>query len=63
MKTVLVTGGSRGIGAAVCRQAGQVGYKVAVNFASNEEAARKVVADIEAGGGEAFAVKGDALQV
>jgi NAD(P)-dependent dehydrogenase (short-subunit alcohol dehydrogenase family) len=59
MKTVLVTGGSRGIGAAVCRQAGQAGYKVAINFASNEEAARKVVAEIEAGGGEAFAVKGD----
>ncbi len=59
MKTVLVTGGSRGIGAAVSRMAAKAGYRVAVNFASNEEAARKVVAEIEAGGGEAFAIGGD----
>jgi NAD(P)-dependent dehydrogenase (short-subunit alcohol dehydrogenase family) len=59
MKTVLVTGGSRGIGAAVSRLAAKAGYRVAVNFAANEEAARKVVAEIEAGGGEAFAVRGD----
>jgi len=59
MKTVLVTGGSRGIGAATCILAAKAGYKVAVNYASNEAAARKVVAEIEAGGGEAFAVKGD----
>ena len=59
MKAVLVTGGSRGIGAAVCRLAARSGYAVAVNFASNEEAARRVVAEIDASGGEAFAVKGD----
>jgi NAD(P)-dependent dehydrogenase (short-subunit alcohol dehydrogenase family) len=59
MKTVLVTGGSRGIGAAVCRQAATAGYRVAVNFASNEDAARKVVTEIEASGGEAFPVRGD----
>jgi NAD(P)-dependent dehydrogenase (short-subunit alcohol dehydrogenase family) len=59
MKAVLVTGGSRGIGAAVCRLAARSGYSVAVNFASNEEAARRVVAEIDASGGEAFAVKGD----
>jgi NAD(P)-dependent dehydrogenase (short-subunit alcohol dehydrogenase family) len=59
MKAVLVTGGSRGIGAAVCRLAARSGYAVAVNFASNEKAARKVVAEIDASGGEAFAVKGD----
>jgi NAD(P)-dependent dehydrogenase (short-subunit alcohol dehydrogenase family) len=59
MKTVVVTGGSRGIGAAVCRMAATAGYRVAVNFASNEDAARKVVTEIEAGGGEAFAIKGD----
>jgi NAD(P)-dependent dehydrogenase (short-subunit alcohol dehydrogenase family) len=59
MKSVLVTGGSRGIGAAVCRLAARSGYRVGVNFASNEEAARKVVTDIEADGGEAFAIRGD----
>lgn len=59
MKTVLVTGGSRGIGAATSILAAKAGYKVAVNFASNEAAARKVVAEIEAAGGEAFAVRGD----
>lgn len=58
-KTVLVTGGSRGIGAAVSRLAAETGYRVAVNFASNEKAADKVVAEIAAGGGEAFAIRGD----
>jgi NAD(P)-dependent dehydrogenase (short-subunit alcohol dehydrogenase family) len=59
MKTVLVTGGSRGIGAATCLLAAKAGYKVAVNYASNEVAAQKVIAGIEAAGGEAFAVRGD----
>ncbi|WP_054310420.1 SDR family oxidoreductase [Mesorhizobium sp. 1M-11] len=58
-RTLLVTGGSRGIGAAVCRQAAGAGYRVAVNYASNEAAAKALVAEIEAGGGEAFAVRGD----
>jgi NAD(P)-dependent dehydrogenase (short-subunit alcohol dehydrogenase family) len=59
MKTVLVTGGSRGIGAATSILAAKAGYRVAVNFANNEAAARKVVTEIEADGGEAFAVKAD----
>lgn len=58
-KTLLVTGGGRGIGAAVARLAAQAGYRVAVNYTSNDAAAAKTVAEIEAGGGEAFAVKGD----
>lgn len=58
-KTLLVTGGGRGIGAAVARLAAAAGYRVAINFASNATAADAIVADIEAGGGEAFAVKGD----
>lgn len=57
--SLLVTGGSRGIGAAVCRLAGARGYRVAVNYVSDEQAAESVVADIEAAGGEAFAVAGD----
>ncbi|RUU01219.1 SDR family oxidoreductase [Mesorhizobium sp. USDA-HM6] len=58
-KTLLVTGGSRGIGAAICRQASAAGYRVAVNYVSNQAAAEALVAELEAAGGEAFAVKGD----
>ncbi|RUY36993.1 SDR family oxidoreductase [Mesorhizobium sp. M7A.F.Ca.CA.001.13.2.1] len=58
-KVLLVTGGSRGIGAAICRLGSKAGYRVAVNYASNQEAAKALVAEIEAAGGEAFAVKGD----
>lgn len=58
-KVLLVTGGSRGIGAAICRLAAKAGYRVAVNYASNVNAADALVAEIKAGGGEAFAVKGD----
>ncbi len=58
-KTILVTGGGRGIGAAVCRLAAEAGYRVAVNYASNETAAATLVQAIEAKGGEAFAIKGD----
>jgi len=58
-KTLLVTGGSRGIGAAICRQASAAGYRVAVNYVSNRASADALVAELEAAGGEAFAVKGD----
>jgi NAD(P)-dependent dehydrogenase (short-subunit alcohol dehydrogenase family) len=58
-KTILVTGGGRGIGAAVCRFAAEAGYRVAVNYAANEVSAEALVRAIEAGGGEAFAIKGD----
>lgn len=58
-KVLLVTGGSRGIGAAVCLGAAKAGYRVAVNYVSNAAAAEAVVEAIRADGGEAFAVKGD----
>lgn len=58
-KVLLVTGGSRGIGAAVARDAARAGWRVAVNYVSNAEAANRVVAEIAAAGGEAFAIKGD----
>ncbi|MCV3211727.1 SDR family oxidoreductase [Mesorhizobium sp. YC-39] len=58
-KVLLVTGGSRGIGAAICRLGAEAGYRVAVNYASNENAANALVAEIKAAGGAAFAVKGD----
>ncbi|PWV98331.1 glucose 1-dehydrogenase [Hoeflea marina] len=58
-KVLLVTGGSRGIGAAVSLGAARAGYRVAVNYVSNRAAADKVVDAIAAEGGEAFAVQGD----
>ncbi len=58
-KVLLVTGGSRGIGAETARLAAARGWRVAVNYVSDKAAADAVVADIEAAGGEAFAVQGD----
>ncbi|WP_406163499.1 SDR family oxidoreductase [Streptomyces canus] len=57
--TALVTGGSRGIGAATSRALAARGYRVAVNYFSHREAADHVVKLIEADGGEAFAVQAD----
>jgi NAD(P)-dependent dehydrogenase (short-subunit alcohol dehydrogenase family) len=56
---LLVTGASRGIGAAVARLAGRRGYRVCVNFLASEKAAGEVVADITRDGGEAIAVRAD----
>jgi NAD(P)-dependent dehydrogenase (short-subunit alcohol dehydrogenase family) len=56
---VLVTGGSRGIGAATCLLAAQRGWRVAVNYASNRDAANTIVDAIKAGGSDAFTVHGD----
>jgi len=56
---LLVTGGSRGIGAAVARLAGAEAWDVAVNYARDAEAAARVVADIERNGRRALAIQGD----
>ena len=56
---VLVTGGSRGIGAATSKYLAKQKYTVCVNYKSNEIEANKVVADIEKDGGIAIAVKAD----
>jgi NAD(P)-dependent dehydrogenase (short-subunit alcohol dehydrogenase family) len=56
---VIVTGASRGIGAATSRLAAQRGYDVCVNFRSDEAAAGEVVAVLRASGANAVAVKGD----
>ncbi len=59
METLIVTGGSSGIGAAVARLAATRGYAVAINYSRDDAAAYAVVAEIGALGGSAIAVRGD----
>jgi NAD(P)-dependent dehydrogenase (short-subunit alcohol dehydrogenase family) len=56
---LLVTGGSRGIGAAICRKAAHAGYDVAINYTSDAQAAERVAADVRAAGRRALVVQGD----
>ncbi|MBW8829211.1 MAG: SDR family oxidoreductase [Burkholderiales bacterium] len=58
-RTVLITGGSRGIGAAVAAMCAERGFAVAVNFARDESAANEVVEHIRASGGQSLALKAD----
>ena len=58
-RVLIVTGGSRGIGAATSRLAAERGYAVCVNYRANRKAADAVVASIEAAGGTAIAVGAD----
>jgi NAD(P)-dependent dehydrogenase (short-subunit alcohol dehydrogenase family) len=58
-EVLLVTGGSRGIGAATALLAARKGYAVAVNYTSNEAAAQEVVRAIAASGGKAVAIQAD----
>lgn len=57
--TIVVTGGSRGIGAAICRRLARDGHAVLVNYTSGAEAAGAIVAAIETAGGRALAFKAD----
>lgn len=59
VKTILITGGSRGIGRATAIMAGQRGWSVGVNYAGNEQAAQDTVQAVHAAGGRAVAIKGD----
>lgn len=56
---ILITGGSRGVGAATARLAAAQGYDVALSFVSDESAALAVVAEVEAQGQRALAVRAD----
>jgi NAD(P)-dependent dehydrogenase (short-subunit alcohol dehydrogenase family) len=58
-KILLVTGASRGIGAAVALAAAREGYRVAINYVSDHKAAEKVAAAIEKAGSQALIVKAD----
>ena len=56
---MVVTGGSRGIGAATARLAAQAGYRVGVNYLQSESEAESVVLEIRNGGGHAVAIRAD----
>ena len=58
-KVAVVTGASRGIGRAIALRLARDGALVCVNYHSNAEAAKASVAEIEAAGGEAFALQAD----
>ncbi len=59
MKSLIVTGGSRGIGAAVARMAARRGYAVTFSYIGNADAAEATVKAITEAGGQAQAVRGD----
>ena len=58
-KVAIVTGGSRGIGAAIALELAKNGVKIVINYNSNSEAADKMVAEIKELGVEAYAVQAD----
>lgn len=58
-KVIIVTGGSRGIGAATARLAAARGYAVCVNYLQDQAAANDIVGEIESNGGQAVAVAAD----
>ena len=57
-RRVLVTAGSRGLGALVAKRFGQEGCHVAVNYIQSQDAATQIVEDIKNGGTQAVALQG-----
>jgi NAD(P)-dependent dehydrogenase (short-subunit alcohol dehydrogenase family) len=62
-KVLLVTGGSRGIGAATARLAALAGYRVAINYVVDRKAAETLAAQISAQGGKATAIQADVTKL
>lgn len=62
MQTILITGASRGIGAATALLAAEMGYAVAVNYNRNSAAAERIASQINAGGGKAITIQADIAQ-
>src|SRR5438270_12089500 len=58
-KAVLVTGGSRGIGAAIARRLADDGASVAITYSSGQQKADEVVRDIQSKGGRSLAIRAD----
>lgn len=58
-KVAVVTGASKGIGAAIAKALAAEGAAVVVNYAASKDGAERVVAEIKAAGGKALAVQGD----
>lgn len=58
-QVAIVTGASRGIGAAIAKRLGEDGFRVVVNYSGSEDKAKAVVTSIEEAGGTAIAVKAD----
>ena len=58
-KVMVVTGGSRGIGAATARLAAKQGYTICINYLHNQEAANKTLEDLKQLGSTAISVAGD----
>lgn len=58
-KVAIITGASRGIGAAIARRLGREGARVAINFLRSEQAATRVAEEIRASGGQALLVRAD----
>ncbi|MFK8328594.1 SDR family oxidoreductase [Pseudomonas sp. BJa5] len=58
-KVIVITGASRGIGAATARLAAREGYRICINYLRDDEAAQRVLAEVRELGAEAIAVKAD----
>ena len=58
-KVALVTGGSKGIGRAICLDFAKAGAKIVINYSSDSTAAEAVADEIKKAGGESIAIKAD----
>lgn len=58
-KNILITGGARGIGAAVAKEAAKQGHRVFINYVNSTQTAKDLASEIDAGGGEAHTVQAD----